>query len=236
LKFQNVLLRDIPEEERPRERLMRLGAKKLSNSELIALLLRTGSAGESVIVLAHRVLSQIGSLKELTRTTFHELIHIHGIGPAKAIQLLAGVELGRRISCTLPMEKKKILSPFNAAQYVMEELRYEQQEHFICLFLNTKNEVMDKKCIFKGSLNSSIVHPREIFSEAIKRNSASIICVHNHPSGDSMPSKEDLKITQRLVEAGYIIGIELMDHVIIGDRCYFSMKEKGLLQSLDTKY
>jgi DNA repair protein RadC len=159
----------------------------------------------------------------------HQLTEIPGIGAAKAVQLMAGMELGRRISRALPEERYAIRTPGDAVQLVMDEMRFLQQEHFICLFLNTKNRVIDKKCIFIGSLNVSVVHPREVFCEAIKRNSAAIICIHNHPSGDPTPSREDLEVTARLVAAGQIVGIDLIDHLIIGDQSYYSMKEKGLI-------
>ncbi|MBA4496153.1 DNA repair protein RadC [Paenactinomyces guangxiensis] len=227
--YKYVLLKDVPEEERPRERMLRFGAEHLSNAELIALLLRTGSTGESVLHLAQRLLGELGGLKGLTSASWQELTQIRGIGPAKAVQLLAGVELGRRISRAVPADRLAIRSPDDAVQFVMDELRYEQQEHFICLFLNTKYRVIDKKCIFKGSLNVSVVHPREVFHEAIRRSSAAIICVHNHPSGDPTPSREDLEVTERLIEAGHIMGIDLVDHLIIGDQTYYSMKEKGLI-------
>lgn len=224
-----VLIKDVPLEERPRERMIRFGKEHLSNAELIALLLRTGRTGESVMQLAQRVLAKTGGLKGLTSASWQELAEIPGIGPAKAAQLLAGVELGRRISRSLPEERYAIRSPRDAAQYVMDELRYQRQELFICLFLDTKYKVIDKKCIFKGSLNVSVVHPREVFHEAIRRSSAAVICVHNHPSGDPTPSREDIEVTERLVEAGRILGIDMIDHLIIGDQTYYSMKEKGLI-------
>ncbi|WP_108023750.1 RadC family protein [Melghirimyces profundicolus] len=223
------MLRDVPEEERPRERMCKEGPSSLSNAELVAILLRTGTSSESVLQLAGRVLAQTESLKGLAESTLNELIQIKGIGPAKAVQLLAGIELGRRVSRALPAERAVIRSPGDAAGYVMDEMRFQSQEHFLCLFLNTKNRVIDKKCIFVGSLNSSVVHPREVFREAIRRSSAGVVCVHNHPSGDPTPSREDVHVTERLYEAGRIVGIELLDHIIIGDNRFYSMKEKGIL-------
>ncbi|GGE18556.1 UPF0758 protein YsxA [Marinithermofilum abyssi] len=222
-----LMIRDVPEEERPRERLTQLGAEHLSNAELIAILLRTGTASESVMGLASRLLSQTGGLKGLTHAGLEDLVKIRGVGPAKAVQVLAGMELGRRIARAIPEERKAIRSPLDAAEWVMEEMRYLTQEHFVCLFLNTKNRVIDKQCIYVGGLNSSVVHPREIFREAIRRSSAGIICVHNHPSGDPTPSREDIRVTQRLYEAGRIVGVELLDHIIVGDDCFVSLKEKG---------
>lgn len=226
---KQLMIRDVPEEERPRERMVRSGASQLSNAELLAILLRTGTTFESVVSLAGRVLSKAGGLKGLADTSLSELTRIRGIGPAKAIQILAGIELGRRISRAVPKEKVAIRSPGDAADYVMEEMRYLTQEHFVCLFLNTKNRVIDKQRIFVGSLNASLVHPREVFREAIRRSSAGIICIHNHPSGDPTPSREDIDITHRLYEAGQIVGVELLDHIIIGENCFYSLKEKGIL-------
>lgn len=227
--MNHLMLKDVPEEDRPRERMIRQGPEHLSNVELIALLLRTGSTGESVVILAQRVLAQMGGLKGLAHLSYHELTKIHGIGPAKAVQILAGLELGQRLMKALPEERDTIRCPSDAVQLVMEEMRFLQQEHFVCMFLNTKNRVIDKKCIFIGSLNASVVHPREIFREAIRCCAASVICIHNHPSGDPTPSNEDMEITKRLFEAGVMIGIDLIDHLIIGDQTYFSMREQGLI-------
>ncbi|WP_241154419.1 RadC family protein [Staphylospora marina] len=209
--------------------MIRCGAASLSNSELVALLLRTGSTGESVMALAQRLIATAGGIKGLSRLSLQELTRIRGVGMAKAIQVLAGIELGRRISRLSPEERFPVRTPEDAARYVMDELRFEQQELFVCLFLDTRYRVIDKKVIFKGSLNASIVHPREIFHEAIRHSAAAIICVHNHPSGDPAPSKEDLDVTVRILEAGRILGIELLDHLIIGDSSWYSMKEKGLI-------
>lgn len=165
----------------------------------------------------------------LKNATLEELTSIKGVGKAKAVQLLASIELGRRIASFREEDKYVIRSPEDGANYVMEEMRFLSQEHFVCLFLNTKNQVLFQKTIFIGSLNSSIVHPREIFKEALKRSAASIICVHNHPSGDPTPSKEDIDVTRRLVECGKMMGIELLDHIIIGEKKYVSLKEKGYM-------
>ncbi|MFC4078383.1 RadC family protein [Salinithrix halophila] len=224
-----MMIRDVPEEDRPRERLARYGGAALSNAELVAILLRTGTAAESVIILAQRLLATGGGLRGLAAADLRELVKIRGVGKAKAIQVLAGIELGRRVCRAVPEERIAIRSPRDAADFVMDELRHLSQEHFICLFLNTKNRVIDKQCIFVGTLNSSVVHPREVFREAIRRSSAGVICVHNHPSGDPTPSREDILVTERLFEAGRIVGIELLDHVIVGDHRFTSMKEKGIL-------
>lgn len=220
-------MKDFPKEERPRERFIQYGAESLSNQELIALVLRTGTKEASVLTLAQRVLSHFGNLRMLKEATLEELTKINGIGPAKAIQLLTSIELGRRIVNSTAEERYVIRTPEDGANYVMEEMRFLRQEHFVCLYLNTKNQVIHKQTIFIGSLNSSIVHPREVFREALRRSAASIICLHNHPSGDPTPSREDIEVTKRLSECGKLIGIEVLDHIIIGDKRYVSLKEKG---------
>lgn len=222
-----LMIRDVNIENRPRERLLRQGAESLSNQELLAILLRTGTKEESVLVLANRVLNVFERLHHLKHATIEEMMAIKGIGEVKAIQLMAAVELGRRLAQKHNDEKFTIRSPQDAATYLMPDMTSLNQEHFVVLFLNIKNQIIHKQTIFIGSLNASIVHPREIFREAVKRSAASIICAHNHPSGVPTPSTEDIEVTKRIVEAGYIIGIELIDHVIIGDHQYISLKEKG---------
>jgi DNA repair protein RadC len=215
--------------EQPRERMMSMGIETLSNVELVAILLRTGSAGEPVMNLAGRLFSQVGGLRQFTDISLEELTKVKGIGLAKGIQLLAGIELGRRVANSTPESRFTIRSPEDVSKLMMEEMRHLTQEHFVCLFLNTKNHVIAQTTIFIGSLNSSIVHPREVFKEAIRRSSASLICLHNHPSGDPSPSREDIEVTKRLIEAGKIIGIDVLDHIIIGDGKFYSLKEQGLI-------
>ncbi|KAA0549566.1 JAB domain-containing protein [Bacillus sp. BGMRC 2118] len=221
------MIKDFPQDERPRERLLVDGPKSLSNHELLAILLRTGSKDESVLQLANRLLNHFEGLRMLKDATIEELTMMKGIGKTKAIQIMAAVELGRRIGNLRYDERYVIRSPEDGANYVMEDMRFLTQEHFVCLYLNTKNQVLHKQTIFIGSLNASIVHPREVFKEAFRRSAASIICIHNHPSGDPAPSKEDIEVTKRLSECGKIIGIELLDHLIIGDGKFVSLKEKG---------
>ncbi|MGN4124275.1 RadC family protein [Lysinibacillus sphaericus] len=221
------MIRDVHIADRPRERLLRQGAMSLSNQELLAILLRTGTKEESVLVLANRVLGAFEHLHHLKHATIEEMVAIKGIGEVKAIQLLAAIELGRRLAQKHNDEKYTIRSPQDAASYLMPDMTSLNQEHFVALFLNVKNQIIHKQTIFIGSLNASIVHPREIFREAVKRSAASLICAHNHPSGVPTPSPEDIEVTKRIQEAGYIIGIELIDHVIIGDHQYISLKEKG---------
>jgi DNA repair protein RadC len=158
-----------------------------------------------------------------------EITDLKGIGSAKAIQILAAVEIGRRIANLNFNDRYVIRSPEDGAKYLMNDMRFLSQEHFVCLYLNTKNQIIHKQTVFIGSLNASIVHPREVFREALKRSAASVIAAHNHPSGDPAPSREDIEVTKRLVECGKIIGIDLLDHLIIGENKFVSLKEKGYL-------
>ncbi|CAG9611568.1 hypothetical protein BACCIP111899_00740 [Bacillus rhizoplanae] len=220
-------IRDVVKEDQPRERLLLEGASSLSNTELLAILLRTGSKEESVLTLANRILHHFDGLRMLKDATIEEMTSIHGVGMAKASQLIAAFELGRRMVRLEYQNRYNIRNPEDCARYMMEEMRFLQQEHFVCLYLNTKNQVMHRQTVFIGSLNASIVHPREVFKEAFRRAAASIICLHNHPSGDPAPSREDIEVTKRLVECGKIIGIEILDHIIIGDHKFVSLKDKG---------
>ena len=229
MKTDSLMIRDFPVDERPRERLINNGPESLSNQELLAILLRTGTKSESVIQLANRLLTQFGGLMWLKDAAHEEMTNLKGIGQAKAVQISAAVELGRRISNLTYDDRYIIRSPEDGANYVMNDMRFLMQEHFVCLYLNTKNQVIHRQTIFIGSLNASIVHPREVFKEAFRRSAASIICFHNHPSGDPTPSREDIEVTKRLVECGKMIGIEILDHMVIGDKKYVSMKEKGYM-------
>ncbi|MFB5678520.1 DNA repair protein RadC [Paenibacillus terreus] len=229
MESQTFMLRDIPHEDRPRERMLQYGPEAVSNAELLAILLRTGTRSESALHVAHRVLQTAGSLRQLVDLSVSEFTQIKGIGLAKAIQLKAGMELGRRLVLARHMESPVIKSPRDVSDMLSEQLRYLQKEHFVCLFLNTKNHVIARETLSIGSLNAAVVHPREVFRAAIKCSSASIICAHNHPSGDPTPSTEDIQLTRRLVEAGNIVGIDVLDHIIIGDGKYVSLKEQGLI-------
>jgi DNA repair protein RadC len=222
-----ALIKDYPVQERPRERLVAEGPESLANHELIAILLRTGTKRMSALQLSHHIIQQFEGLRYLKDATIGELTQISGIGTAKAVELLAAVEIGKRVSRLQFEERYAVRSPEDGAKYMMDDLRFLQQEHFVCLYLNTKNQILFKKTVFIGSLNTSIVHPREVFKEGFKRSAASIICFHNHPSGDPTPSKEDIEVTKRLVECGKLLGIDVLDHIIIGDKKYVSLKEKG---------
>ncbi|MEC0225569.1 RadC family protein [Paenibacillus alba] len=229
MEATSLMLREVPNEERPRERMLQYGAGALSHVELLAILLRTGTVSESAVRLASRILNESGGLRSLVDMSKDQLTQIKGIGDAKALQIMAGIELGRRLAKSSHAERVTIRSPKDIANLMSEDLRYLQKEHFVCLFLNTKNHLLAQETLSMGSLNASIVHPREVFRAAIKRSSASIVCVHNHPSGDPTPSPEDIQLTHRLVEAGTIIGIEVLDHVIIGDQRFISLKEQGFM-------
>lgn len=222
-----LTIRDFPLNERPRERMLKEGAQALSNQELLAILLRSGTKEESVLQLSQRLIRQFEGLNLLKDATVDELTTVKGIGNAKAVEILASLELGKRVNRLQLEDRYVIRSPEDGANYVMDEMRFLSQEHFVCIYLNTKNQVLHKKTVFIGSLNASIVHPREVFKEAMRRSAASVICFHNHPSGDPNPSREDIDVTQRLTECGKIIGIDLLDHIIIGDQKFISLKEKG---------
>ncbi|MGL5531778.1 MAG: RadC family protein [Culicoidibacterales bacterium] len=214
-------------EEQPRERFFTCGMQGLSNQELVMLILESGSKQASVSEVARAVLETSPNLGSMRQLQLPELLQITGIGRAKAIKLLASIELGKRIHTYEITRTQRIRSPKDCAQLFMESLRFEQQEQFICLYLNTKNEIIYQKTIYIGGLNSIVIHPREVFQVAIRMAAASIICVHNHPSGDPTPSSDDVKTTKRLIEVGELVGIEVIDHVVIGDQSYISLKEKG---------
>jgi DNA repair protein RadC len=220
---------DLPESERPREKLIRYGAETLSNGELLAIILRTGNSNENIVNLSNRILKESGGLNGLLISSSEDFLSLRGIGEAKAAQLLALAEISKRFKSFRSGDEYKISQPKDAADLLMESMRHLKQECLKVIMLNTKNIVITIKDASLGSLNSSIVHPREVFCEAIKKSSASIIISHNHPSGDPTPSSEDINLTHRIKECGKLIGIELLDHIIIGDGCYVSLKEKGIL-------
>lgn len=230
MRNRGTLIAELPEEERPRERLMRHGAESLSTTELLAVLLGSGTRGESALEVAGRLLGQIGDLRDLMDVEVEELRQVSGVGVVKAITILAAVELGRRLQGS-SINLHKITSPHDAASFFMEKLRFLRKEHFMTLHLDTKHQVLGDEVVSIGSLSASIVHPREIFKTALKRSAAAIICAHNHPSGDPTPSSEDLEVTKRLVSVGELLGVELLDHLIIGDKRYVSLREEGLIRS-----
>lgn len=227
---RDYTIKDMPLNERPREKLYKYGAKSLSNAELIAVIIRTGSRSDTAIELAQRLISidkrGIGFLSD---ASFEELISVKGIGKCKAAQIISAIELGKRIAAQGGEDKVKVTSPVDIVGLIMEEMRYLKKEHFRIAILDTKNHIIAIEEISIGNLNSSIVHPREVFSIAIRRTANSIILIHNHPSGDPTPSREDINITNRLIEAGNIIGIKVLDHIIVGDKKYLSFKERNII-------
>jgi DNA repair protein RadC len=225
----SVVIRDLPEEERPRERLVKYGPASLATSELLAIILRVGTRRESAIRLAERMLKEFKSLRGVATAPVEQLSKIPGIGVAKATQIQAAFELGKRLAASTDESRPTIRSPQDVAGLVMESLRYQDQEHFQVLFLDGRNQVLHTQTISVGILNANLVHPREVFRPAISRGCAAIIVVHNHPSGDPTPSKEDAVITKRLVSTGETVGIAVLDHIIIGGGTFVSMKEKGLV-------
>lgn len=220
----------IEKQDYPRERISKCGVETLSNAELIAAIIGTGSQSKSVLHLANDFIAQLpDGLKSLVGQSVEELKTVDGIGNGKACQILASVELGKRVYHMSYESMKKISSPSDVSALMMAELRYKKQEYFKVIILDTKNQVISIETITIGTLNASLVHPREVFNLAIRKSAFGIILVHNHPSGHPEPSKEDLLLTERLVESGKIIGIAVLDHVVIGDGRFYSFKEQGLL-------
>ena len=224
-----MTIHDLPLSERPRERLQKFGVEALSAQEILALILGRGIAGESVMVTAQRLLSHFGNLKGIANASVEELSQVKGIGIAKASQIKAAFELANRLEgYTETGSKPLVKTPDDVADLVRGKLKGKKREHFLALLLNTRNQLIKVSEISVGSLDTSIVHPREVFKEAISASAASVILVHNHPSGDPTASEDDIQLTQRLVEAGEVIGIDVLDHLIIGDKNYLSLKREGL--------
>jgi DNA repair protein RadC len=221
-------IKDLPVEERPRERLVRAGEGALSTAELLAIILRTGVDGESVLDMARRLLAQYGGLPGLARASFAELRAERGLGPAKTAQLKAALELGRRMLLATPEERLVVRSPADVAQLLMAEMAHLEQEHFRVLYLNSRNRLLGSETVYVGSLNASHMRVGEVFRDAVKRNCATIIVAHNHPSGNPTPSPEDVEVTRRLIAAGDLLNIEVLDHLIIGQQRFVSMRERGL--------
>jgi len=221
-------IKDLPPSERPRERLEHYGAGALSTSELLAIILRTGSGGENVINLASRLLAQFGGLGGLFKADFAQISALRGMGQAKTAQVKAALELGRRLLTASPEERPQVKSPADVANLFLLEMGALEQEEMRVLFLDTKSRVLGVSTIYVGSLHTAWLRVGELFREAVRRNCAAIIVVHNHPSGDPTPSPDDIKITQEIVKAGELLGIEVLDHLVIGSQRYVSLKERGL--------
>ncbi len=220
---------DLAIDDRPRERLASVGAAALSHAELLAILLRVGTKGENAVRLAERLLAQWGGLPGLHRMSHADLCQVKGIGQAKAAQLMAAIELGRRIAVSSPDERPAISSPADAANLLMYQMSALEQEYLYVILLDTRNRVLGKPLeVYHGSLNTSLIRTGEIFREAVKANAAGLIVAHNHPSGDPSPSPEDVAVTRTLVEAGKLLDVEVLDHLVIGRQRFVSLKERGL--------
>jgi len=226
---------DLAAEERPRERMMHLGAQALNTAELLAILLRVGVKGENAVQVGQRLLQTFKGLRGLHQASIEDVSSQHGLGLAKAATIKAAIELGRRLALEAPEERPSIHSPADAAALVQYEMSGLEQEHLRIIVLNTRNQVIDIIELYHGSLNASMVRIGEVFRPAIKRNAASIVVVHNHPSGDPTPSTEDVVVTKAMIEAGILLDIEVLDHLIIGQGRYVSLKERGLAFERETK-
>lgn len=224
-------MKDIPNAERPYEKCLKQGAEALSDAELLAVLLRTGTKGENVLALAERLLYQDGGagLLGIHQFSFQSLMKLKGIGKVKAVQILCLSELAKRLSKASVEPRLRFSSSQSVAEYYMEDLRHRNQEVMKLLLLNSKAELIDETNISKGTVNASLITPRELFVEALKKEAVSMILLHNHPSGDPTPSRDDILTTKRISECGLLIGIELLDHIIIGNNCYVSFQEENLL-------
>ena len=223
--MNELMIKEMMASDKPRERLKIYGADNLTNRELLAIIINTGSRNESSLSLADNVLKNLKKINDLRDITYQELTKIKGIGEAKAIKILAVIELAVRMHSHSLEDDVFIHSPDDVSNLLMEKMRYYQQEHFVVLYLSTKYKVIHQETVFKGSLNTTGVHPREIFKEAVKRSAAAFICVHNHPSGDPTPSSEDIEVSKRLKMSSELIGIDFLDHIIIGNGKYISLKE-----------
>ena len=230
MQYQSI--KNWPEDERPRERLLRFGADELSTAQLLAIILRTGGRNKSALELAREILVKFNNLKEIEDASIAEFSELKGIGAAKIAQIKAAFELGKRLIANEKRNTSQWPCFNNSSQvytYYMPKFYGLKKEKFLCTLLDTKNKVFKETTVSEGTLTSSLVHPREVFRYAIKEAAASVLFVHNHPSGDPSPSRDDIDITKRLIETGKIIGINVLDHIIIGDGRYLSLIESGYL-------
>jgi DNA repair protein RadC len=222
------LIRDMAVGDRPRERLIQIGERSLATPELLAIIIRTGVGGENVIRLAERTLAHFNGLTGLARASISELKQVKGIGTAKAVEIKASLELGKRLAAATPAERPTVTSPADAANLLMAEMSLLEQEHLRLILLDTRNHVLAAPTVYIGSLNTSVVRVGELFRAALRENAAALIVVHNHPSGDPSPSPEDVRVTSQIVEAGKLLDIDVLDHIIIGHQRYVSLKERSL--------
>jgi DNA repair protein RadC len=219
---------DLHDDERPRERLRNLGPQALSNAELIAILLRVGVPGENAVQVGQRLLQTFGGITGIHRAPFDELLSQHGIGEAKAAQIKAAIELGRRLTLESPEERPTINSPGDAAQLLLYEMQALEQEHLRVMLLDRRNRVMEVVDLYRGSVSSSQIRVGEIFREAVRKNASAIIVAHNHPSGDPTPSPDDVAVTRAILQAGKMLDVDVLDHLVIGQGRWVSLKERGL--------
>ncbi|MFH1673649.1 MAG: DNA repair protein RadC [Pseudomonadota bacterium] len=229
LSFSSFTVRDLPKSERPRERLIKFGPESLSAQELLALVIGRGIPKKSVMNIAQELLARFGNIKAISQASIAALSEIKGVGLAKAAQLKACFELGKRQDLEPELKNYDIKNPQSVVKAIRASIKDKAKEHFKLILLDTRNKIIGISTISIGTLNAGLVHPREIFKEAIIHNSASVVLAHNHPSGDPEPSDEDLTITKRLVKSGKILGIEVIDHIIIGKTGFSSFKERGLI-------
>lgn len=222
------MIRDMAEHDRPRERLIQIGAEVLSTAELLAIVLRTGSQGESVLRMAERLLIEFDHLPGLARATITELTAAKGVGEAKAAEIKAALEIGRRLVASAPEERPKVSSPDDAFHLLKSEMMFLDQEHLRLILLDTRNRVIRTPTIYVGSLNTSVIRVGELFRAAIRENAAAFIVAHNHPSGDPSPSPEDINVTRQIVQAGKLLDIDVLDHIVIGRNRFISLKQRGL--------
>ena len=228
-KDSSFTVRDLPRQERPRERLQKFGPEALSAQELLALVIGRGIPNKSVMNIAQELLAKFGNVKAIGQATIEELSQIKGIGLAKAAQIKACFELGKRENLEPELKNFDVKNPEGVVKAIRASIQDKAKEHFKLILLNPRNKIIGISTISIGTLNASLVHPREVFKDAIVHSAASVVLAHNHPSGDPEPSEDDIAITKRLIEAGKILGIEVMDHIIIAKNGFFSFKEKGLI-------
>lgn len=225
----SYLIKDIKEEERPRERLVNYGVSALSNEELLAILLKTGTKDRSVKIVASEILNLVDNINELKDMSINRLLSIKGIGKVKAIEIISCIELGKRIYTEVKNIKNKLSTPndiYLSNKHLFIDMK---QECFYCLYLNNKNEFIERRLLFMGTVNKSVVHPREVFKYAYLSSASSIVCMHNHPSGDVSPSRDDIMFTKALVEVGALQGIPVLDHIIVGNDNYYSFSDNGMI-------
>jgi len=227
--FYTTAVREMPEEERPRERLARLGPEALRDAELLAILFRTGTKKQGAVALGEQALRQFGDLRNLSRASVEELKSVPGLGTVKAIELKAALELGRRLATYSVRDRVKMTTAEDIARLLMVDFKNLEGEHFKSVLLNIKNEVLKVVEVSRGSLNETLCHPRDVLRQAVRENAAKIVICHNHPSGNPEPSKADIEATERIVEAGKIVGIAVVDHIIFGDGQWVSMKARSLM-------